>query len=324
MVYMVGTIRNEDNSIKEFILYKFYENSTHRISCDELYKGIKNNKIKVNNLDVDKYKIICTEGNIDYYTIYDNDLKVIGDLKLVILGSNACSYKGDRFYYVYMNGLTTIEHLIMMQYKNQLANGVIDIDKISVELWHNNIIYSRSRLIDNRVKKYIAKTKLLGTTELYFFSHTHGITLYKVEKADTNEFVVPDFVNKIGAGCFKVGVKASKLIIPDNVIELEQASIYNTNFREIQFGSGLEDLKNKMTLNWKLEKLTLPSTLKVIPNNLVNGSSKLTELFIPDSVEKIEQDAFYNSAIQTLYISKNNTYFKDKKVINGIKVQVVE
>ena len=82
---------------------------------------------------------------------------------------------------------------------------------------------------------------------------------------------------------------------------------------EIDFGSSVVDTipLRAFTRCYKLEKVTLPQTLKVIFNYAFQGCYSLRELSLPDSQLYIEPLVFVNTSLTSLFIPENTRMSKD-------------
>lgn len=96
---------------------------------------------------------------------------------------------------------------------------------------------------------------------------------------------IPDSVTSIGDGAFDGCYSLTKVTIPDSVTSIDQA-VFNDCFA--------------------LTQVTIPDSVKSIKFNAFTRCTSLKSLTIPDSVTTIYLAAFYESAIETLYMSENN------------------
>ena len=84
-------------------------------------------------------------------------------------------------------------------------------------------------------------------------------------------FVFPEYVTKIGAHAFSGTLLSGALIIPDDVVEIEDFAFHSTNITSLQ----------------------LPHNLKVLGSNVFNSCKSLSgELYLPESLESIGDSCF--------------------------------
>lgn len=141
-------------------------------------------------------------------------------------------------------------------------------------------------------------------------------------------FVFPEKVTKIGSSAFVETLLSGALIIPNDVVEIEQAAFLGTNITSLQLPQGIKILGNinqndvktgvfqdcsslsgTLSLPESLEfigkncfsgcsmlsgNLVLPSQLTEITNNCFNKCSFTGDLVIPEGVTSIGAAAFFN------------------------------
>lgn len=84
---------------------------------------------------------------------------------------------------------------------------------------------------------------------------------------------------------------------------------YKSNIKEVEINSGITAIGAYSFYDcYKIEKLTLPSTLKTIGYGAFSNCTYLTDLVIPDSVTECN-NSFVGCCAKTLYLGKNCTTF---------------
>ncbi len=134
-------------------------------------------------------------------------------------------------------------------------------------------------------------------------------------------FVFPEKVTKIGRAAFQKTLLSGALIIPNDVVEIENNAFYSCNITSLQLPQGIKILGEQVFVNCSflsstfllpesLESigtscfmecsmlngnLVLPSKLKEINENCFRGCSFTGDLVIPEGVTYIGNYAFYKA-----------------------------
>ena len=120
--------------------------------------------------------------------------------------------------------------------------------------------------------------------------------------------IISSSLNIINYGMFSYCYNLKSVILPDSVTDISTEAFYNC--------TGLKYIK-------------LPNNLKIIRKNAFN-SCKLTELFLPSTLETIEYSAFaYNSSLKTIEIPdgfKNcsDGIFRNSFYISNISIGIID
>ena len=118
------------------------------------------------------------------------------------------------------------------------------------------------------------------------------------------EVVLPDTVLTIGEASFAWCKNLEAINFPNNLYAIGENAFRGCAFKEISlsdnikaFGRGIfEDCSS-------LEKVKLPNNLSVIPTHAFYNCEKLTNIQIPDKVERIEDAAFCGTGIKNIDIN---------------------
>jgi len=122
----------------------------------------------------------------------------------------------------------------------------------------------RSKCVYCGSRKY--KTQLIGTTK----SGNDSFCLFAVaarsdsiKNIQVEEFIVNDLVNKLGKEVL-TSYNIKKLVLSN--LKIVDRSLFenNTSLKELELRDGLQEIKNSAFRNVKLEKLTLPKSLRII------------------------------------------------------------
>ena len=125
---------------------------------------------------------------------------------------------------------------------------------------------------------------------------------------------IPDGIESVGANAFNYCFNLTEIIYPEgfdvNGLRLEGCNKFKGTLvgSVYVFGTKLMDIAENSTF------AVIPSTVSVIPSNVLSQASTLRYLFIPDTVTTVEPNAFANCSELTV-IGKN---------ISGISSQIKE
>lgn len=106
---------------------------------------------------------------------------------------------------------------------------------------------------------------------------------------------LPAGVTEIQQECFRECTSLQSINIPAGVTTMGRYAFYATSSLEsITLPAGCDNLGDNLFRTSGLKHITLPSTLKTLPNYIFQESPKLTEISIPAGVTAIPTGAFYN------------------------------
>ena len=142
---------------------------------------------------------------------------------------------------------------------------------------------------------------------------------------------IPDSVRLIGEQAFYRCINLSEIKIPDSVQLIGKQAFYNcTNLQYLTIGKSVEHILEKTFYFCPLSKITLNEGLKTIGSSAFcqrispNNQGALTELIIPDSVTKIEADAFgCCSFLKNLVLGSSLNSIGDHAFFNSTSLKTV-
>lgn len=152
-------------------------------------------------------------------------------------------------------------------------------------------------------------------------------------------FSFPEKVTKIGASAFSNTLLSGALVIPNDVIEIENNAFTYTNISSLELSHHLKrigydafsncaSMAGTLSLPESLEELGpqafyncsmlsgslfIPSNIKIIPYWCFKGAGFSGDLIIPEGVIRIEDEAFYNCAFNGQLTLPNSL----KEIENG-------
>ena len=142
---------------------------------------------------------------------------------------------------------------------------------------------------------------------------------------------IPDSVRLIGEQAFYRCINLSEIKIPDSVQLIGKQAFYNcNNLQYLTIGKSVEHILEKTFYFCPLSKITLNEGLKTIGSSAFcqrispNNQGALTELIIPDSVTKIEADAFgCCSFLKNLVLGSSLNSIGDHAFFNSTSLKTV-
>ncbi len=134
------------------------------------------------------------------------------------------------------------------------------------------------------------------------------------ECTSLKEISIPDAVTYIGNGTFKASGLTS-LTLPENLTFLGAFALKDTAIKEITIPKMVTTMlendggNHGALYDSSVEKVTFEDGLETIPAMACHGASKLTSVVIPDSVTKMDEDAFAEcAALKEISIPDSVTY----------------
>lgn len=106
-------------------------------------------------------------------------------------------------------------------------------------------------------------------------------------------FVFPEIITSIGSSSFNKSSLSGALIIPDDVVSIEEAAFYQTNISTVTFSNSLESINDSAFAQSKATSgaLYLPENLKSIGPWAFSGCG-FSSIHLPISLEEIDFEAF--------------------------------
>ncbi len=160
------------------------------------------------------------------------------------------------------------------------------------------------------IPKTLARAYVTEIDDYAFFEDTY-ITSVSFENASK--------LKKIGSNTFYGCTELKELILPDNLEEAGFGVFQNcTDLKSVSLG-GLTKVPSQAFYNCSsLERLDIPETVEAIGSRSFENCTSLEDVYIPDSVISIEDNAF--SGIDNLIIYCNEgSYAESYAIANNIK-----
>ncbi len=126
-------------------------------------------------------------------------------------------------------------------------------------------------------------------------------------KSLTGKVILPTTLKKINSGAF-FSTKITECNFPEGLKEIGDAAFYATRLKEAILPNSCQSLSggDHFALNYELKKVRFPEGLTIIPISFVDNCIELTEFIMPNSIEKIEERAFWQCGkLQELQLSSN-------------------
>lgn len=109
-------------------------------------------------------------------------------------------------------------------------------------------------------------------------------------------YIVPSFVNTIGANAFFGCSNLTKAIVGESVTSIEEGAFYTCGYlKEIVLTDNIKTLGDwAFAYCGSLKSIALPKDITSIGNDLFAGCSSLEEIVIPEKVQSIGNQAFHS------------------------------
>ena len=134
------------------------------------------------------------------------------------------------------------------------------------------------------------------------------------DKGLTDELVLPESLERLSPSAFEESSVKGDIKINGNVdihdnIDVDAAGtfptgkriFFHTNIQSLTFQSGIEEICEKFAYHCEsLKSVTFADTVRIIGNAAFAGSGLTGDLVIPESVEKIEEDAFNRAPVKAI------------------------
>lgn len=131
----------------------------------------------------------------------------------------------------------------------------------------------------------------------------------------TGTLTLPEQMTSIGAGVFKGNESLTGIVIPENVTFIGKEAFMNCeNLETVEFltgGTQEELILEEGVFHWchaLTSVVNFPDRVKKIPDRFMQGTNKVTEFVIPDSVESIGMMAFWATPFETVTIPASVTF----------------
>lgn len=214
--------------------------------------------------------------------------------------------------------------------KVELSN-MVNLDLSGIE---NNEIPARAFNKNTKIEKIILPENLnriglaafAGMTNLTYLSTDANVNLrfdgLKImgeslafgDKGLTDELVLPESLERLSPSAFEESSVKGDIKINGNVniydnIDVDAAGtfptgkriFFHTNIQSLTFQSGIEEICEKFAYHCEsLKSVTFADTVRIIGNAAFAGSGLTGDLVIPESVEKIEEDAFNRAPVKAI------------------------
>lgn len=124
---------------------------------------------------------------------------------------------------------------------------------------------------------------------------------------NTNSFVIPTNITKIGNESFQDCKHLSEIVIPENVKEICYCAFNGCNLIRISIPTSVSKLGEYAFYGCQsLTNIVIPSTISKIDKYAFESCTSLSNINIPESVNEIEYSAFcYCSSLKNIVITSN-------------------
>lgn len=212
-----------------------------------------------------------------------------------------------------------------------VLSNMVNLDLSGIE---NNEIPARAFNGNTKIKKIVLPKNLnriglaafAGMTNLTYLSTDANVNLrfdgLKIigesiafgDKGLTDALVLPESLERLSPSAFEESNVTGDIEINGNVnirdnidVDAEKTFptgkriFFHTNIQSLTFQSGIEEICEKFAYHCEsLKSVTFADTVRIIGNAAFAGSGLTGDLVIPESVEKIEEDAFNRAPVKAI------------------------
>lgn len=212
-----------------------------------------------------------------------------------------------------------------------VLSNMVNLDLSGIE---NNEIPARAFNGNTKIKKIVLPKNLnriglaafAGMTNLTYLSTDANVNLrfdgLKIigesiafgDKGLTDALVLPESLERLSPSAFEESNVTGDIEINGNVNIRDNIDVdangtfptgkrifFHTNIQSLTFQSGIEEICEKFAYHCEsLKSVTFADTVRIIGNAAFAGSGLTGDLVIPESVEKIEEDAFNRAPVKAI------------------------
>ncbi len=354
MIYMVGTCVSSEN-VNNIIGFRLVDVTTGKyvdIAYDDVVFALYTIKIQIENLylDIKGEEIIELGNNLPEYPIATIDDVEQHNRVMTIIGK--CEDTGktvyiDTFGTMYKANIHRIPdmYLYINRFNIKFTNDYV-LKKNNRDMI-KSVKYIEDSELEDKIRKYDAKCRLLGIKESIIKNVNGNITLVSVENS-VERYHVPEFVTHIGChafdGCTKlrdiklhnnikyIGDSAFTMCytlkhieIPKSVSKIGEEVFSSSGLVSIDIKCNLEEISNKLFSKcYKLRNIKIPDSVRKIGNHAFMMCSELKNIDIPKRVEEIGAGAFSYTNIEALRLDCNISEIPNNLLTNCFKLKEME
>lgn len=159
--------------------------------------------------------------------------------------------------------------------------------------------------VEEDIKKYEYKCKLLGINHLRFEVEKGSVIVYGIDSR-ARHIIIPSFVDKIGDGAFKNYTDLESITI-NCVIKSVGEDAFNNCIKLKRIELSYVDELGRSAFRYckSLESVLLSDEIEMIPTWAFDGCIKLKEINMPKNLVYIEDGAFSNTGITKISLPDN-------------------
>lgn len=128
------------------------------------------------------------------------------------------------------------------------------------------------------------------------------IAFYDCKKLHT--VIMSDSLESIGQGAFAGCSNLKALYLPTKLKKISEALLSLSGVKKLKLPKNIEEIGKLAFAGTPIEEISLPKGLKLIGNSAFARCENLKEIYLPDSVEIVEENAFYGNATKISYYQK--------------------
>ncbi len=140
----------------------------------------------------------------------------------------------------------------------------------------------------------------------YWLDHNENEFIQPWKDQDVKNVIIEDSIKDLGILGFNQIKSQNPIILPSSVTQIRRYSFDGIITEEVIIPNSVISIEEAAFAWSSIQKIVIPDSVKTIECSAFRGMTKLTDLVIPNSVERIDQNVLSDcSNLKTLTIGEN-------------------